>query len=101
MELDSARMLKASVRAQYVAPVVQRTDLVRALGLPAQVEIASQWRPFSDGGDSGSLIFSSADRRAVGLLFAGSPTGGLFGTGVTYACPIRAVLSATETELVT
>ena len=65
------------------------------------VEIASQWGPFSDGGDSGSLIVSSPDRRAVALLFAGSATGGLFGTGVTYACPIRTVLSATGTELVT
>jgi hypothetical protein len=31
-------------------------------------------QPFSDSGDSGSLILDRATQRAVGLLFAGSST---------------------------
>jgi len=41
-----------------------------------QIEIEGEGdRPFSQGGDSGSLIVD-ADRRAVALLFAGSDQGG-------------------------
>ncbi len=54
--------------------------------------------PFSRGGDSGSLIIDGR-RRAVGLLFAGGETGGKNGKGLTYACPITAVLEALEAEL--
>ncbi len=53
---------------------------------------------FSDGGDSGSLIVD-AQRRAVGLLFAGSDVGGRNGRGLTYANPVGAVLSALKVEL--
>ena len=56
--------------------------------------------PFSDGGDSGSLIIDSA-RRAVGLLFAGSDMGGRNGKGLTYANPIAPVLEALKLELLT
>jgi hypothetical protein len=38
---------------------------------------------FSDGGDSGSLIFDK-DRGAVALLFAGGDEGGSNGRGLTY-----------------
>jgi hypothetical protein len=65
------------------------------------IEIASQTGEFSDGGDSGSLIVSDPDLMAVGLLFAGSSTGGPFGTGVTFANPLDAVLSETGMQLVT
>jgi len=47
---------------------------------------------FSDGGDSGSLIYT-LDGLAVGLLFAGSEQGGSNGLGLTYANPIGEVLS--------
>ena len=47
--------------------------------------------PFSRGGDSGSLVYR-ADGVALGLLFAGSETGGDNGTGLTYINPINTVL---------
>jgi len=49
--------------------------------------------PFSRGGDSGSLVYRE-DGVAIGLLFAGSETGGDNGTGLTYLNPIDAVLDA-------
>ncbi len=59
-----------------------------------QIEIESTGSgSFSAGGDSGSLILTADDApRAVGLLFAGSETGGPTGTGLTFANPIAAVL---------
>lgn len=54
--------------------------------------------PFSQGGDSGSLIVD-ASRKAVGLLFAGGDTGGSNGKGLTYANPIHTVLSQLKVEL--
>jgi hypothetical protein len=53
---------------------------------------------FSDGGDSGSLIVN-ARRQAVGLLFAGSETGGRNKAGLTYANPIQDVLAALKVGL--
>jgi len=51
-----------------------------------QLEIeGARGGPFSAGGDSGSLIFTSGDRLAAALLFAGSQEGGSNGAGVTYA----------------
>ena len=55
---------------------------------------------FSAGGDSGSLILTAEDApRAVGLLFAGSETGGPTGTGLTFANPIAAVLRELDVTL--
>lgn len=48
--------------------------------------------PFSQGGDSGSLIVADGEPQAVGLLFAGSDQGGPDGFGVTYANAIAVVL---------
>ncbi len=60
-----------------------------------QIEVESAGaRPFSQGGDSGSVVYRPDDRRAVGLLFAGSETGGQNGTGLTYLNPIEEVLTA-------
>ncbi len=56
-----------------------------------QLSIAGGRTPFSDGGDSGSLIVD-LQRRAIGLLFAGSDT-------ETYANPIRPVLKAFKVRL--
>jgi hypothetical protein len=47
--------------------------------------------PFSKRGDSGSLVLNG-DRRAVGLIFAGSDL-------ISVACPIRYVLAALKVEL--
>jgi hypothetical protein len=64
-----------------------------------QIEIEGAGsRPFSDGGDSGSLIVS-ADKRGVALLFAGGDQGGTNGQGLTYANPLRAVLDALGVDL--
>ncbi|MGH8877924.1 MAG: hypothetical protein ACRD0P_11365 [Stackebrandtia sp.] len=57
-----------------------------------QIEISGDGGGFSDGGDSGSLIWASAERGAVGLLFAGSQSGGPDGTGLTYANQFQSVL---------
>jgi hypothetical protein len=57
--------------------------------------------PFSRGGDSGSLVYRADDGVAVGLLFAGSETGGENGTGLTYLNPIGTVLDALGAVLVT
>jgi hypothetical protein len=64
-----------------------------------QVEIEGAGSgPFSQGGDSGSLIVD-AGNRAVALLFAGGDQGGSNGQGFTYANPIRAVLDALKVDL--
>lgn len=54
--------------------------------------------PFSRGGDSGSLVYRE-DGVALGLLFAGSETGGDNGRGLTYVNPIDAVLGALDATL--
>jgi hypothetical protein len=54
--------------------------------------------PFSQGGDSGSVIVNE-DGEAVALLFAGGDTGGSNGMGLTYANPIHAVLDALRVDL--
>ncbi|MBI2425188.1 MAG: hypothetical protein HYV27_20345 [Candidatus Hydrogenedentes bacterium] len=70
------------------------------IGFDNQIEIeGSGDGPFSDGGDSGSLIVDE-DGLAVGLLFAGGDQGGANGQGLTYANPIHAVLRALKVELV-
>jgi hypothetical protein len=48
--------------------------------------------PFSQQGDSGSLVLDF-ERKAVGLLFSGSPQ-------ITVINPIASVLSALDAELV-
>jgi hypothetical protein len=64
-----------------------------------QIEIeGAEAGPFSQGGDSGSLIVNAA-RQAVALLFAGGDIGGSNGQGLTYANPIAAVFDALNVEL--
>lgn len=69
------------------------------LAFDRQIEIESEGEgPFSQGGDSGSLIFS--DRQAgCGLLFAGSDQGGSNGLGLTYANELALVLEQLDVEL--
>jgi hypothetical protein len=65
-----------------------------------QLEIESDGDgPFSQGGDSGSLIVDK-DLLGVGLLFAGSDQGGANEQGLTYANPLRTVLDALKINLV-
>ncbi|NEC93614.1 hypothetical protein G3I71_49620, partial [Streptomyces sp. SID12501] len=64
-----------------------------------QIEVEGTGRsPFSRGGDSGSLVYRE-DGVALGLLFAGSETGGENGRGLTYVNPIDAVLGALDATL--
>ncbi|MDD9207907.1 hypothetical protein PU560_15735 [Georgenia sp. 10Sc9-8] len=65
-----------------------------------QIEVESTGPgPFSRGGDSGSLVYRTTDRRAIGLLFAGSESGGENGTGLTYLNPVGEVLAALRATL--
>ena len=72
------------VTVEFSTGVLRFDDQVEVEGGPGG--------PFSQGGDSGSLIVAPAERRAVGLLFAGSDQGGPGGFGVTYANPVGTVL---------
>ena len=54
---------------------------------------------FSQGGDSGSLVFAEDDHGALGLLFAGSDQGGSNGTGLTYLNALTHVLSQLKADL--
>ena len=65
-----------------------------------QVEIDGVAGAFSAGGDSGSVIWRSSDRAPLGLLFAGSETGGRAGGGVTFANPLATVLRVLDAEWV-
>ena len=56
------------------------------------VEVEGDGRSFSDGGDSGSLVYVRDGLQVVGLLFAGSTTGGARGTGLTYCNPAAVAL---------
>jgi hypothetical protein len=65
-----------------------------------QVEIEGLDGGFSGGGDSGSVIWRSSDRAPLGLLFAGSETGGRNGGGVTFANPLSTVLELLDLQWV-
>ena len=72
----------------------------RTTGLTeGQIEIEGTGeRPFSDGGDSGSLIVNRA-HEAVALLFAGTDSGGRNNRGLTYDYPIDDVLGRLKVDL--
>jgi hypothetical protein len=73
-------------------------DAPVTLGFDGQIEIeGADDGPFSQGGDSGSLIFDK-DGCAFGLLFAGGQVGGSNGQGLTYANPLESVLTSLEIE---
>lgn len=64
-----------------------------------QIEIeGAEEGPFSQGGDSGSLIVDAAGHAAA-LLFAGGDEGGSNGKGLTFANPIDAVFAALGVDL--
>lgn len=69
------------------------------LRFDGQIEIEGAGNdPFSDGGDSGSLIVDQ-ERRGVALLFAGGDQGGTNGRGLTYANPLQEVLDRLRVDL--
>ncbi|MFE5339520.1 hypothetical protein ACFQ80_04835 [Isoptericola sp. NPDC056578] len=79
--------------------VVGYGDELGALSFDNQIEVEGTGGAFSRGGDSGSLVYRE-DGVALGLLFAGSETGGADGTGLTYCNPVDAVLEALGVTLV-
>jgi hypothetical protein len=90
---------RGRITAFEVDDVVVHYDL-GDLHFHNSIEIESTGsRPFSLGGDSGSLIYTARDRLARGLLFAGSEHGGRGGRDLTYANPFEQVLSSLGVEL--
>ena len=80
--------------------VVGYGDDLGEISFDNQIEVESTGSgPFSRGGDSGSLVYRE-DGVALGLLFAGSESGGENGSGLTYINPIDAVLRALGVTLV-
>ncbi|HEU0105768.1 MAG TPA: hypothetical protein VFT38_06320 [Vicinamibacteria bacterium] len=72
------------------------------LRFDGQIEIeGASTEPFSQGGDSGSLIFTSLGHEAAALLFAGGDQGGSNGKGLTFANPIAAVFDQLKANLAT
>jgi hypothetical protein len=89
---------KGRVTAFELDNVVIRYDIGN-LRFDNQIEIEGAGNlPFSDGGDSGSLIVS-ADKLGVALLFAGGDQGGSNGQGLTYGNPLHKVLDALDVDL--
>jgi hypothetical protein len=70
----------------------------RLVNFTGQISIEGVSGHFSRAGDSGSVVFDD-DMNAVGLLFAGTDTGGQNGGGITYANPMAVVLAALHASL--
>lgn len=91
-------LTRGKVTAFELDNVVINYDIGK-LRFDQQIEIeGAESGPFSQGGDSGSLIVD-AGKRGIALLFAGSDQGGANGQGLTYANPLHAVLDALGMEL--
>lgn len=90
---------RGRVTAIELDDVIVGYDDLGALSFDDQIEIESlDDGPFSRGGDSGALVYRE-DGVALGLLFAGSESGGRSGKGLTYANPIDQVLDILQIEL--
>lgn len=115
--LTGGRVLSPATMPPYVDPLVSKigrttgltTGRISAFDLDGvrvdysfgnvrfngQIEVESvDGVPFSLGGDSGSLVFTSAGCHPVGLLYANSGAGGPGNCGLSYLNPIDAVLTA-------
>jgi hypothetical protein len=68
----------------------------RIAGFRAQVAVRGLGRPFSEKGDSGSLVVTEAGRRPVGLLVGSAPIKGL-----SFCTPLQRVLDQFHVTLVT
>lgn len=90
---------RGRVTAIELDDVIVGYEDLGALSFDDQIEIESlDDGPFSRGGDSGALVYRE-DGVALGLLFAGSESGGRSGKGLTYANPIDQVLEILGVEL--
>ncbi|MFD2027528.1 hypothetical protein [Promicromonospora aerolata] len=92
-------LTRGRVTAIELDDVIVGYEDLGALSFDDQIEIESlDDGPFSRGGDSGALVYRE-DGVALGLLFAGSESGGRSGKGLTYANPIDQVLEILGIEL--
>ncbi|WP_125775484.1 hypothetical protein [Antribacter gilvus] len=92
-------LTRGRVTAIELDDVIVGYDDLGALSFDDQIEIEGlDGGPFSRGGDSGALVYRE-DGVALGLLFAGSETGGGSGRGLTYANPIDVVLDVLGIDL--
>jgi hypothetical protein len=90
---------KGRVTAFNVRNVVVGYDMGN-VRFDGQIEIEGAGTAgFDDGGDSGSLIYTTGGHLAVGLLFAGGDVGGSNNAGLTYANPIGQVLDRLKVDL--
>lgn len=65
-----------------------------------QIAVVSDGAPFSDHGDSGSIVFSwNPPCSPIGLIFAGATAAN--GTRISFANPINYVLSSLDIDLLT
>ncbi len=72
---------------------------IGSLRFDRQIEVeGADATAFSEGGDSGSLVFD-ADGHGAALLFAGTDQGGSNGRGLSYASELAAVLDALDLKL--
>jgi hypothetical protein len=128
IKFDAATLTGVGTLSAAAAPPAEEIDLVEKIGrttlhtrgrvtafeldnlvvgydqgnlrFDGQLEIeGASTEPFSQGGDSGSLIFTSLGREAAGLLFAGGDQGGSNGKGLTFANPIAAVFDQLKVAL--
>ena len=89
---------RGKVTAFEIDNVVVAYDMGE-LRFDGQIEIeGTEDTPFSQGGDSGSLIVND-DGEGVALLFAGGDQGGSKGLGLTYAHPLQSVLEKLTVRL--
>lgn len=90
---------KGRVTAFNVRNVVVGFDIGN-VRFDGQIEIEGTGTTgFSDGGDSGSIIYTTGGHLAVGLLFAGGDVGGSNNAGLTYASPIGQVFDTLKADL--
>ncbi|WP_369370206.1 hypothetical protein AB1046_15570 [Promicromonospora sp. Populi] len=90
---------RGRVTAIELDDVIVGYEDLGALAFDDQIEIEClDDGPFSRGGDSGALVYRE-DGVALGLLFAGSESGGRSGKGLTYANPIDRVFDILGIEL--
>jgi hypothetical protein len=85
------KSLSAIIKVDYQSGFFRR----KSATFRRQIEVQphSQYRMFSDVGDSGSLLMDSNTNKATGLIFAGSTN------GTTFANPINRVLNALCVEI--
>jgi hypothetical protein len=76
-----------------IAADIQVRFGMRTVRFDDQFAVVGAGTPFSDGGDSGSLVVDAVSRAPVGLLFAG-------GGDTTFCNPIQAVLDGFDATVV-